>query len=564
MQFLRNLKLAQKIGLLILFSVLTTAGAGFLGYQTANALDARLDSTFNNNMMSVLILGSASRDQSLHTGTYLLLLGAKTPKEQEHIVSQADGYSKKVEEQIIEYKKLPWSDKEKELMSKFQQEWPSYLEAHVKLMSLVKDGKVEEANQHAINALAQEGELFETIFDGLIEDNRKQAFDAYAESQEETSNSIFKIIGISIGGSLLVALIGLLVSRMVLRELGGEPEEASRVVRSIAEGDLSVTVPVTPGDETSLIAAMGRMHERLSAVIAEVREASQSLASSSEELTASAQSLSQSSSTQAASVEETGSSMEEIAATVAQNTENAKATEGIATKSARDAESGGVAVQQTVQAMQQIAGKIGIIDDIAYQTNLLALNAAIEAARAGEHGKGFAVVAVEVRKLAERSQVAAQEIGTLAVDSVKMAERAGNLFNDLIPSITRTASLVQEISAASREQKSGIEQVNASVSEFSQAAQSNASSAEELTSTANEVSERATQLQQTVEFFRLAQHNGKGGLPSERPRYEPARAEEPPRARKPARTAPRLSPVAARGMVLAGADELDASFDRFS
>jgi methyl-accepting chemotaxis protein len=102
--------------------------------------------------------------------------------------------------------------------------------------------------------------------------------------------------------------------------------------------------------------------------------------------------------------------------------------------------------------MKSIAGKIGIIDDIAYQTNLLALNAAIEAARAGEHGKGFAVVAAEVRKLAERSQVAAQEIGELAGSSVKMAEQAGKLLDEMVPSIRKTSDLVQEIAAASQEQ----------------------------------------------------------------------------------------------------------------
>ncbi len=152
----------------------------------------------------------------------------------------------------------------------------------------------------------------------------------------------------------------------------------------------------------------------------------------------------------------------------------------MASKAAKEAVEGGEAVKLTVDAMKQIARRIGIIDDIAYQTNLLALNAAIEAARAGDHGKGFAVVAAEVRKLAERSQVAAQEIGELASSSVEMAEKAGRLLDQMVPSINKTSDLVQEISAASVEQSTGVSQINQAMNQLSQVTQQNASCSEEL------------------------------------------------------------------------------------
>ena len=181
-----------------------------------------------------------------------------------------------------------------------------------------------------------------------------------------------------------------------------------------------------------------------------------------------------------------------------------------ASKAAQEAADGGESVKATVAAMQQIAKKIGIIDDIAYQTNLLALNAAIEAARAGEHGKGFAVVAAEVRKLAERSQVAAQEIGEVASSSVELAEKAGKLLDEMVPSISKTSDLVQEIAAASAEQSSGVSQINAAMAQLSQTTQQNASSSEELAATAEEMSSQAEQLQQTMSFFRLDNKAGTG------------------------------------------------------
>lgn len=309
-------------------------------------------------------------------------------------------------------------------------------------------------------------------------------------------------------GLLLVALVALALAlffgyRILMLQLGGEPRAAANLVRDVAEGNLMVSINLASNDQRSLLYHLQVMVGKLRSIMGDVCMTADSLASASEQVAASAQALSQNASEQASNVEETSASVEQIAATVQQNTENASVTESMANHSSKDAEEGGVAVREMVTAMRQIAGKIGIIDDIAYQTNLLALNAAIEAARAGDHGKGFAVVAAEVRKLAERSQLAAQEIGGVATDSVSLAERAGQLLEQMVPSIRKTADLVQEITCASREQNTGLEQINLAVGQLARSTQVTAAASEELSSTSEEMSTQAVQLQEMMEFFRV-------------------------------------------------------------
>ena len=336
-----------------------------------------------------------------------------------------------------------------------------------------------------------------------------------ATAEVKVQEEIQEMVSAAIAGDLSqrISLDGkegfmksLAVSVNMLTEVSDKViDDTVRVVECLAVGDLTQTIDQEyDGKFKRLTDATNQTVEKLSVIINEVRSSSESLSSASEEISATAQSISQATSEQAASVEESSASIEQMSSSINQNAENSKITDGMATQASSQAIDGGEAVRGTVEAMKSIAGKISIIDDIAYQTNLLALNAAIEAARAGELGKGFAVVAAEVRKLAERSQVAAQEIGELASGSVKMAERAGGLLDEIVPSIKRTSDLVQEIAAASDEQSIGVGQINTAMSQLNQITQQNASASEELAATAEEMSGQALQMQELVGFFKLA------------------------------------------------------------
>lgn len=294
-------------------------------------------------------------------------------------------------------------------------------------------------------------------------------------------------------------------------------KEVSRVINALDQGDLTQRYSVnSEGELGKMGESLNKALVKLSELIGTIISSAESLGSASSQMAGSSQEMSQASTEQASSVEEISSSMEQMLANIQQNNNNAQETEKIASQAAKEILESNEAVDKTVMSMKTIADKISIIGEITRQTNLLALNAAVEAARAGEHGKGFAVVAAEVRKLAERSQVAATEINKVSFESVDIAQKSGEYLRNVVPNIQKTSDLVQEISAASVEQNSGAEQVNSAVQQLNQIVQQNASTAEELASSAEELGAQADMLREAVTFFRVSEEDRHDDRPTPR------------------------------------------------
>jgi methyl-accepting chemotaxis protein len=405
---------------------------------------------------------------------------------------------------LVELDGLASSAEDKRLVAEMNNELSLYERGYNRVVAAINAGTILAPAQGnaAIAEYKDEIHRMEAAAGNLSEIHQKIVAGremTLADFAKRTSLVMLTIVLLAFGAASLVTfLVSGGITRPV-KAMAGHLHEMAQ-----GSGDLTKRIEIKSRDEVSEMAKSFNLFvQKLEEIIGEVRTSSDGITSAAGQVASSAAALSQGTNEQAASIQETTSSLEQMSASIGQNATNSRQMEQMALKGSRDSEDSASAVRETVGAMKQIAEKISIIEAIAYQTNLLALNAAIEAARAGDHGRGFAVVATEVRKLAERSQIAAQEIGGLASKSVEVAERSGKLLQELVPAIKKTAELVQEVTASSSEQSTGVTQINKAMASVDTVTQRNASSAEELSSTAEELAAQSEALQQLMAFFRV-------------------------------------------------------------
>jgi|CXWL01.1.fsa_nt_gi methyl-accepting chemotaxis protein len=553
---MKNLPIGKRLALgfgLVLVMTALVAAAGYWGLQTTGELATRIvtvDSLLVENSQraraNTLGLRRFEKDSFINIGS--------AEAEADYLKKWEDQF-KRLDERLDVLDKLTTAE-DKAVVTSMRQDALTYEQGFKKTLALIKAGQIK-TTQEANNAIGEVKDsirrLEDTAYDfaGKHSDRMATLDEVVADRERSTVGTMLMIMT---GALLASAFIGVVIGRSITVPL----QQAVEVAEKVAEGDVNVTIEVTSRDEAGMLLAalqrmvgsinemvnaavsvaagdltvkitpkserdalgnaLAEMTAKLTQTITEVRTGAMALTSASTQVSATSQGLAQGTSEQAASVEETTASLQQMNATIGQNAENSRHLAIIATDAAKGAGDSALSVTRTVEAMREIADKIGIVDEIAYQTNLLALNAAIEAARAGDHGKGFAVVATEVRKLAERSQTAAKEIGALATTSVKLAEHSGKLLGELVPNVQKAAQIIGEVSAASSEQSQGVNQVNRAMTQVDEVTQRTASAAEELSSTAEELAAQAEALQELMSIFRVSEDLVPAQTPSRKTR----------------------------------------------
>lgn len=540
------MQLTIKARLVLAFAALTLLSVAifYLGSENSSRLSEKINEMVDNRARRIIYANSVATDMQFIAARARELVLVSDPELIEELLLMVEEAQKRIDTNMLGYMQL-----EDETGKAISESFLAKRAEHIKIFKKIYKLKMlntETSKEEAIRLLISQCRpiVFEcsSILDTLVKRNVTALEEAKKQTDAlygEVKNNMIMLIAFS-------AILSSLIAYWIIASISKSLAQAKGAVKAVAAGDFSISITdikkdeigevleeikcmieklrnsvnlakrvaegdltITRGDSQrstggELDKALQEMVARLRDMVQDIMKGANTIASASTQLSSSSGQMSQGANEQAASAEEVSSSMEQMSSNIGQNTDNARQTEKIALKAAEDIKEGFIAVNQTVASMKTIAEKISVIEEIARQTNLLALNAAVEAARAGEYGKGFAVVAAEVRKLAERSQLAANEINALSKNSVEVAERSGKLLEQIVPGIENTSRLVQEIAASSMEQNSGAEQVNSALGQLNEIIQRNAATSEEIASSSEELASQAEQLKETISFFTIS------------------------------------------------------------
>ena len=532
---LNNLKIGARLATAFGLVLAMLCGVAGIGLYASSQLNQRAAEISDDWMPGVRWIGELRSQANASRRTSLRhVMESDAQGKAVQLQAHDKAMYEELPQALSQIDKLTSAPEEAQLVKAIKAALAVYAEDEKKLLALSDKGDsgLAEARRFAVGPSATS---FAALAQALDADVEWQT--AGAQAAKASAEATFQRMAlVNIAGVVIALATGIALATVITRSITRPIARAVDVASAVASGDLTKRVAAQGRDEAAeLLRSLTDMMDRLSGIVGQVRNSSDSIATGSAQIATGNADLSQRTEEQAGALQQTAATMDELGTTVRHNADNAKQASQLAGSASSVATRGGDVVSRVVATMKgigdsskRISDIIGVIDGISFQTNILALNAAVEAARAGEQGRGFAVVAGEVRVLAKRSAEAAKEIKSLITHSVAqvdqgttLVDEAGRTMSEIVAAISRVNDIVAEISAASEEQSSGVSQVGQAVSQMDQVTQQNAALVEESAAAAESLKQQAESLVGAVSQFRLASpmHINAGPPASLRPAF---------------------------------------------
>lgn len=528
MSWLKNLKIAKKLLLLNIFSLIFIISVGVIGFSNMSKMSDQATVMYEEQLLPVKWINDLRAQSRASESLMKELILTTDPAVKETLLSGIKERQDKTSVIYGNYKNSKLTNFEQQRLPQMDADIKDMRTQREQLFKVIEKGNAKESYKFYLEFVKQPTDDVNTTLTELADYKAKEAdkLREQIKNQEKTATTV--MISIIVIAAILAITLGMIITRLLVNPI----KEVVGVMRVAEKGDLTVQANYHSKDEIGImVASFNELVETTRSAIAEVTSHANNLAASVEEISASTEEIASGSQQQAQDANTSANMVSEMTNAVHEVSKNAEEAARLTDQTTEAAQQGGVVLNDAIAGMEQIRTNIHdlanksvqigeiveVIDDIAEQTNLLALNAAIEAARAGEAGKGFAVVADEVRKLAERSSKATKEISELvsmiqentkvSVQSVEQgsekAANAGTTFEQILQLVHNSSAKVTEIAAASEQQSAQAEEVMQAVGNIASVTQETSAGIEETATTAGDLAEMAETLNQLAARFKI-------------------------------------------------------------